>query len=202
MITKQDVRNKKLKQRDLIPLPTRCMKSHLICNQFGEKLDEIAEELPREQLRIAAYEPMRSEVDVHPLLDHCYARGWQVYLPCMAKDAPDAPARMVFFRMPPERLRINRPAFLDHPAKPYLISDLEADGWKAADVSTFRAVAVPMVAFDGSNMRLGYGGGNYDRFLPQLSPDCFVAGVAFEEQREDCVPIEPHDLALPAIFSA
>lgn len=154
------------------------------------------------RLRLAAYEPMRSEVDVHPLLDHAYATGWQVFLPCMAKDAPEAPAHMVFFEMPRERLNADRPAFLDHPARPYLLSDLAAEGWQPADVSTFDAVAVPMVAFDNRNMRLGYGGGNYDRFLPQLRKDCFVAGVAFEEQRMEEVPTEPHDLALPHIFTA
>lgn len=156
----------------------------------------------KRQLRLAAYEPMRSEVDVHPLLDHAYATGWQVFLPCMAKDSFETPAHMVFFEIPQARLSTNRPAFLDHPARPYLLSDLAADGWQPADVSTFDAVAVPMVAFDGRNMRLGYGGGNYDRFLPQLRKDCFVAGVAFEEQRMKEVPTEPHDLALSRIFTA
>ena len=154
------------------------------------------------QLRLAAYEPMRSEVDVHPLLEHAYAAGWQVFLPCMAKDSFEMPAHMVFFEIPQTRLSTNRPAFLDHPARPYLLSDLAAEGWQPADASTFDAVAVPMVAFDGRNMRLGYGGGNYDRFLPQLRKDCFVAGVAFEEQRMEEVPTEPHDLALPRIFTA
>ena len=52
-------------------------------------------------------------------------------------------------------------------------------------------------------MRLGYGGGNYDRFLPEAaSMTAFVAGVAFEEQRVDRVSTEPHDLPLPRIFSA
>ena len=202
MITKQDARNKKLRQRDLIPLPTRCQKSRLICDQFAAKIDELTEQAPCEQLRFAAYEPMRSEVDVHPLLNHCYHRGWRVHLPCMVKEAAEAPAHMVFFAIPQERLNVDRPAFLDHPAKPYLAHDLSAEGWHPTDVSTFHAVAVPMVAFDNANMRLGYGGGNYDRFLPRLSPNCFVAGVAFEEQRADHVPTEPHDLALPTIFTA
>lgn len=154
------------------------------------------------QLRLAAYEPMRSEVDVHPLIEHAYATGWQVFLPCMAKDAPKTPAHMVFFEIPQDRLNADRPAFLDHPARPYLLSELATEGWKPADVSAFDAVAVPMVAFDDRNMRLGYGGGNYDRFLPHLRKDCFVAGVAFKEQRMEEVPTEPHDLALPRIFTA
>lgn len=205
MIAKQDARNKKISQRNAIPLTIRCEKSISICNSFAAELDRIAKAAdgaPSRQLNLAAYEPMRSEVDVHPLLERAYAAGWRVFLPCMAKDASDVPARMVFFDMPLERLSENRPAFLDHPARPYLLADLAAEGWQPADVSTFDAVAVPMVAFDNGNMRLGYGGGNYDRFLPRLRKDCFVAGVAFEEQRMEEVPTEPHDLALPHIFTA
>lgn len=202
MITKQDARNKMLQKRDLIPLPDRKRKSSSICEQFSRQLDDLAIRATDRAFRIAAYEPMRSEVDVHPLLDRCYEKGWHIFLPCMAKDSADNAAHMVFFDMPQSRLYSDRPAFLDHPARPYLLQDLVSDGWEVADDSAFDAVVVPMVAFDDSNMRLGYGGGNYDRFLPRLSPDCFIAGVAFEEQRIEQVPTEPHDLALPIIFRA
>ncbi len=169
----------------------------------GASADVIAGEMaPNPQLHLAAYEPMGSEVDVHPLLKHAYATGWHVFMPCMAKKTADSPAQMIFFEIPQERLSDNRPAFLDHPARPYLLADLIAEGWKPADASLFDAVVVPMVAYDSSNMRLGYGGGNYDRFLPQLRESCFIAGVAFEEQRIDAVPTEPHDLSLPRIFTA
>ena len=57
-----------------------------------------------------------------------------------------------------------------------------------------------MVAFDEGNMRLGYGGGNYDRFLREIREDAVVCGVAFREQEVPAVPTEPHDLALPKII--
>ena len=59
-----------------------------------------------------------------------------------------------------------------------------------------------MVAFDAGNMRLGYGGGNYDRFLRELRSDVVVCGIAFREQEVEAVPTEPHDLALPKIIVA
>ena len=59
-----------------------------------------------------------------------------------------------------------------------------------------------MVAFDAGNHRLGYGGGNYDRFLPQLRGDAVVCGIAFAEQQVERVPLEPHDLPLPHIIVA
>ena len=63
-------------------------------------------------------------------------------------------------------------------------------------------VVVPLVAFDGQGGRLGYGGGNYDKFLPRLQDATLVVGVGFEEQRVDEVPREAHDLTLPHIISA
>ena len=182
-------------------------KSRLICERFLAEIDNrIAGETPScasdKQLRIAAYEPMTSEVDVHPLLFAAYERGWEMYLPCMARDAQDAPAHMVFFPIEQNHLTEQRPAFLDHPARPYLLDDLHAQGWREADEQLFDVAVIPLVAFDSDLMRLGYGGGNYDRFLPKLRDDCFVAGVAFEEQRVEHVPTDPHDLPLPRIFSA
>ena len=90
----------------------------------------------------------------------------------------------------------------DHPARPFLLADLHAQGWHEIDEVLFDIAVIPMVAFDSTLMRLGYGGGNYDRFLPKLRPDCLVAGVAFAEQQIPVVPTEPHDLSLPRIISA
>ena len=232
MTSKQDTRKQALNQRDSIPYSVRVRKSQVICDRLlcdigkwaarrkgtGEAVqadgiceaaavsgasaasDKIrAEQAP---LAIAAYEPMRSEVDVHPLLQEAYRRGWGVFLPCMAKDTVDGPARMVFFPIAREQLTDNRPIFLDHPARPLLLDDLHADGWQETDPKVFDVAIIPMVAYDAGLMRLGYGGGNYDRFLPQLRPDCYVAGVAFEEQKVAHVPTEPHDLSLPRIYSA
>lgn len=206
MTLKQDTRASVLARRKAIPEAERKEKSLLICERFLAEIDlwlascehPTASTRP---LRIAAYEPMNSEVDVHPLLFSAYERGWEVHLPCMAKDAPDAPAHMVFFPITQNDLTEQRPAFLDHPARPYLLDDLHAKGWREADKQLFDIAVIPLVAFDSSLMRLGYGGGNYDRFLPKLRDDSFVAGVAFEEQRVDRVPTEPHDLPLPRIFS-
>lgn len=207
MTLKQDVRASVLARRKEIPSALRKEKSLSICEQFLKEIDsrlasDTSSNASNRQLRIAAYEPMNSEVDVHPLLHAAYERGWEVYLPCMAKDTLDTPARMAFFPIRPSHLTEQRPAFLDHPARPYLLDDLHMQGWQEVDEQLFDIAVIPLVAFDDTLMRLGYGGGNYDRFLPKLRHDCFVAGVAFEEQRVDRVPTEPHDLPLPRIFSA
>lgn len=55
------------------------------------------------------------------------------------------------------------------------------------------AVIVPGVAFDVHGRRLGYGGGFYDRLLPQLRPDCLRIGIAYDEQILDALPAAEHD---------
>jgi 5-formyltetrahydrofolate cyclo-ligase len=55
------------------------------------------------------------------------------------------------------------------------------------------AVIIPGVAFDERGMRLGYGGGYYDRLLPRLRHDCLRIGLAFEEQILAEIPAESHD---------
>jgi len=61
-------------------------------------------------------------------------------------------------------------------------------------------VIVPGLAFTADGVRLGYGAGFYDRFLPQLSvPN---AGVCFTEQLVDELPTEPHDVRVQQVVSA
>lgn len=89
---------------------------------------------------------------------------------------------------------------LAHPLRRHNVKELEAAGFHFVAPSAIDALIVPLVAFDDRNFRLGYGGGNYDNFLPHIRKDCLVIGVAFEEQRADAVPIEPHDIPMPSII--
>lgn len=98
--------------------------------------------------------------------------------------------------------------FLAHPARAYTQAAIEQQierdfytthtRWVQAE--EFHAIVVPVVGFDASNMRLGYGQGNYDEFLVQCSPNASIIGVAFKEQHVACVYPEPHDVALPDII--
>jgi 5-formyltetrahydrofolate cyclo-ligase len=63
------------------------------------------------------------------------------------------------------------------------------------------AVLLPAVAFDERGMRLGYGGGYYDRLLPMLRPDCFRIGIVFEEQVLAEIPAEDHDACVDIVIT-
>jgi len=61
-------------------------------------------------------------------------------------------------------------------------------------------ILVPGVAFDLNGHRLGYGLGFYDKFL--IGAKCETIGLAYDETIcEDCLPIEPHDIALTHLVS-
>lgn len=64
-------------------------------------------------------------------------------------------------------------------------------------------VIVPLVAFDRSGGRLGYGGGFYDRTLELLRArgPLFAVGFAYAAQEADDLPLEPTDQPLDAIVT-
>ena len=57
-------------------------------------------------------------------------------------------------------------------------------------------VIVPLLAFDKQGNRVGYGGGYYDRFLAQTSPDCLKVGLSFFEPIEQIDEVEKTDVRL------
>lgn len=62
-------------------------------------------------------------------------------------------------------------------------------------------VLVPGVAFDEKGNRLGYGGGFYDRFLPQTRPDTFYVAPAFELQIRPQVCLCPYDCPIHCLVT-
>ncbi|MGW0658938.1 5-formyltetrahydrofolate cyclo-ligase [Streptodolium elevatio] len=54
-------------------------------------------------------------------------------------------------------------------------------------------VVVPGLAVDRHGMRLGRGGGSYDRALARLAPGAFTAVLLYDGELLEAVPAEPHD---------
>lgn len=64
----------------------------------------------------------------------------------------------------------------------------------------FDMIIVPMLGFDNTMHRIGYGAGYYDKFLA-TQPDAKKIGVCFEIGKVEHVPIEPHDIKLDKIIT-
>jgi len=60
-------------------------------------------------------------------------------------------------------------------------------------IGTAEVVVVPAVAVDRTGVRLGRGGGWYDRALRHVRPDARLVAVVFDDELVDELPVEPHD---------
>jgi 5-formyltetrahydrofolate cyclo-ligase len=80
------------------------------------------------------------------------------------------------------------------------VHGIREPGGTAVDPATIDLVIVPGLAFTVDGLRLGQGGGHYDRFLAGL--DAPTIGVCFAEQVFDALPGEPHDVRVGRVLAA
>ena len=62
-------------------------------------------------------------------------------------------------------------------------------------------VIIPLLAFDASGNRVGYGKGFYDRFLQDCQPDTLKIGVCLDEPVQRIDDVEAHDIPLDLCIS-
>jgi 5-formyltetrahydrofolate cyclo-ligase len=68
-------------------------------------------------------------------------------------------------------------------------------------VSAASLVVVPAVAVDRRGVRLGRGGGSYDRALARVGPDALVVAPLHDGEFVDTLPAEPHDRRVHAVIT-
>ena len=72
---------------------------------------------------------------------------------------------------------------------------------KGTDAFEPELLLVPCVGFGPKGVRLGYGGGFYDRTLATLAPRPVTVGVAYSHGFVPWLEAEPHDVPLDAILT-
>lgn len=68
-------------------------------------------------------------------------------------------------------------------------------------ISRADLVVVPAVAVDRAGVRLGRGGGSYDRALTRVRPDALVVALLYDGELVAALPAEPHDARVDAVVS-
>ena len=196
---KAELRRAVIARRDALDLDLRAAKSADICARLVELLGRLDAAAPH---TVAVYAAMGSEADPAAFAVAAAARGWRVAYPCMlsAIDAAACGQRMRMRAVAAD----DAPAapFIAHPARAFAATDIDSDRFPIVPAEALDVTVVPLVAFDQTGTRLGYGGGCYDRYLPTLSATCQIIGISFDEQRVDHIPTDAHDLPLPNIISA
>ena len=196
---KAKLRRAVIARRDALDLDLRAAKSAVICARLVELLDRLDAAAPH---TVAIYAAMGSEVDPAAFAAAAVARGWRVAYPCMlsASDAAACGQRMCMRAV--SAGDASEAPFIAHPTRAFAATDVDSDHFPIVPAAELDMVVVPLVAFDRTGARLGYGGGCYDRYLPTVAPERLIVGIAFDEQRVDHVPTDTHDLPLPNIVSA
>jgi 5-formyltetrahydrofolate cyclo-ligase len=84
--------------------------------------------------------------------------------------------------------------------------EMEEDAYgipKPKDTPVFKPtlLLVPCVGYGPKGIRLGYGGGFYDRTLATLQPRPFTVGLAYANGFVPWLEAEPHDVPLDAVIT-
>ena len=136
---------------------------------------------------LAGYRPIRREADITGAMRLCAERGQKLCLPIIEdRDKP------LFFRR-------------------WRLDDVLEKGRYGVEVPPADAptakpdiVLVPMVAFDRSLNRLGYGAGYYDRTISALRAQektVQIIGVAYSMQETDAIPAHEFDQKMDMIVT-
>jgi 5-formyltetrahydrofolate cyclo-ligase len=141
--------------------------------------------------RIAAYAALPWELDAAPLIALARSRGCRIYLPCIERRRSSR--RMSFIEMQ-GALRANRLGIGEPAGRATL-------GARWLDV-----VFLPLLGFDRTGLRLGTGGGYYDRAFAfrQLRHSWHaprLVGLAYAFQEVSGLNIARHDVLLDAVVT-
>jgi len=147
----------------------------------GRALRDAVLALPQTQMAgtVAAYYSIGSEPDTHGLVYALWKRGTYVLLPRLR---PDMDLDWASYEGP-DSLRPG-PRGLTEPTEP-------SRGVPA--VSRADLVIVPALAVDHRGMRLGRGGGSYDRALARVGPQVPTIALLYDAELVGEVPAAAHD---------
>ena len=82
------------------------------------------------------------------------------------------------------------------------LDSAEFDALPAIDSAGVDLILVPGLAFTADGLRLGRGGGYYDRLLVKLPPHTRTIGVCFATQLVAALPTEEHDRRVERVVAA
>jgi 5-formyltetrahydrofolate cyclo-ligase len=175
---KESVR-KILRQRKEAMIPAeRLRKSHRICRYLMEII--------RDGETVMVFTSKEKEVNTKPLIMALFKNGNSVVVPIIVKE--DFSLRLSYLRdfsaLVPSTFGVPEPIGSEIPA--------------AAD--KIDTIILPMLGFDRTGGRIGYGAGYYDRFLSK-NQNLRKIGIAFACQEVDSLPVDENDIRMDYIVT-
>jgi 5-formyltetrahydrofolate cyclo-ligase len=136
---------------------------------------------------VAAYLSFGTEPATQHLVEDLRSRGVRVLVPVLRGDLD-----LDWTEYGDNTLNDQNSPGWSTPAGPRLGLDAIA----GADV-----VLVPALAVDDRGMRLGRGGGSYDRALTRVPPARPVLALLYDGERPEVLPAEPHDRPVTGVVT-
>jgi 5-formyltetrahydrofolate cyclo-ligase len=165
-----------LAARSNVPLPVRATEARALASWVGALSGTVC-----------AYHPVGSEPGSVRLLDALLTAGCRVLLPVVV---PGSPLDWAVYTgrdcLKPGPYR------LVEPVGPLL---------GALAIAVADTVLVPALAVDRRGMRLGRGGGYYDRSLVYAAPGAALVAVVRDSEVVTRLPAEPHDVPMTAALT-
>lgn len=165
-------------RKDAMEPKDRLKKSGVICRHVMN--------LVKDHETVMVYTSKEKEVNTVPLITSLFSRGNPVVVPIIVKE--DVSLRLSylthFSALVPSTFGVPEPIGSEIPAK-------------GEDVDT---IILPMLGFDRTGGRIGYGAGYYDRFLGK-HPALRKIGIAFACQEIEHLPLDENDVRMDHIVT-
>lgn len=136
---------------------------------------------------VAMYVAFKSEANITSCMEPLWRQGWRVVVPI----TDSRTKQLLFAPVTPDTVWRQGVLGISEPALPE--SDLLVP---PEDIAVF---CVPGLAFTAGGLRLGYGGGYYDRLFARDGVVGQRIGIAYNCQVTDFLPGEPHDVLMHGI---
>jgi len=140
----------------------------------------------RDATTVCAYLPVGAEPGSEALLDRLRALGRAVLLP-VTRTGPDNEHLPLWWGDYIPGKLVSARFGLREPARPWL---------EPSAITQAGVVLVPALAVDRTGVRLGRGGGFYDRSLPLCAPGTRLVAVVRDDELLESLPTEPHDVRM------
>jgi len=167
----------------------RASREQLTPKEREEKSQQIADHLTaliRPGETVLSFASKDIEVQTDAFLEQMLAQGNPLAVPIIQPE--DVSLRLSYIReisaLVPSTFDVPEPIGSEIPADP-------------EDIDT---IILPMLGFDSTGGRIGYGSGYYDRFL-EKHPHLRKIGIAFACQEAEKIPVEENDIFMDLIIT-
>ena len=152
--------------------------------------EQVTTLLPDRPGILAAYLSLPTEPGTTPLLARVREAGHRVVVPRIAGD------QLAWVRLPDDAVLATGPMGISEP-----VGDALSDG----ALATVDVILLPGLAVDRTGVRLGQGGGYYDRALAAVPAHAdggpLRVVVLFDDEVVQQLPAEPHDCRVDAVLT-